>query len=50
LGASVAASVISAPGSRRRGRQDILARYATAPGGRLRQAIYFHDGDITAIA
>lgn len=30
--------------------QDVLARYATALGGRLHQAIYFDDGDITAIA
>ncbi len=30
--------------------QDILARYALAFGGRLHQAIYFDDGDITAIA
>jgi len=30
--------------------QDILARYATALGGRLHQAIYFDDGDITVIA
>lgn len=30
--------------------QDILARYAVALGGRLHQAIYFDDGDITAIA
>lgn len=30
--------------------QDILARYASALGGRLHQAIYFDDGDITAIA
>jgi DNA-binding XRE family transcriptional regulator len=29
--------------------QDVLARYATALGGRLHQAIYF-DGNITAIA
>ena len=29
---------------------DVLARYATALGGRLHQAIYFDDGDITAIA
>ncbi len=28
----------------------VLARYATAIGGRLHQAIYFDDGDITAIA
>jgi DNA-binding XRE family transcriptional regulator len=30
--------------------QDVLARYATALGGRLHQAIYFDDGDITTIA
>ncbi|MDN5857118.1 MAG: helix-turn-helix domain-containing protein [Pseudonocardia sp.] len=30
--------------------QDVLARYALALGGRLHQAIYFDDGDITAIA
>ncbi len=30
--------------------QDVLARYARALGGRLHQAIYFDDGDITAIA
>ena len=30
--------------------QDIISRYATALGGRLHQAIYFDDGDITAIA
>lgn len=29
---------------------DVLARYAVALGGRLHQAIYFDDGDITAIA
>ena len=29
---------------------DVLARYAAALGGRLHQAIYFDDGDITAIA
>jgi DNA-binding XRE family transcriptional regulator len=29
---------------------DVLARYAAALGGRLHQAIYFEDGDITAIA
>jgi hypothetical protein len=28
----------------------VLARYATALGARLHQAIYFDDGDITAIA
>lgn len=30
--------------------QDIVARYATALGGRLHQAIYFDDGNIAAIA
>lgn len=30
--------------------QDVVARYATALGGRLHQAIYFDDGNITAIA
>ena len=30
--------------------QEVLARYAVALGGRLHQAIYFDDGDITAIA
>jgi DNA-binding XRE family transcriptional regulator len=30
--------------------QDVLARYATALGGRLHQAIYFDDGNIAAIA
>jgi DNA-binding XRE family transcriptional regulator len=30
--------------------QEIVARYAEALGGRLHQAIYFDDGDITAIA
>lgn len=30
--------------------QEVLARYATALGGRLHQAIYFDDGDIAAIA
>lgn len=29
--------------------QDVLARYATALGGRVHQTIYFDDGDITAI-
>jgi len=29
---------------------DVLARFAVALGGRLHQAIYFDDGDITAIA
>ncbi|MDQ2709649.1 MAG: helix-turn-helix domain-containing protein [Actinomycetota bacterium] len=29
---------------------DVLTRYAGALGGRLHQAIYFDDGDITAIA
>jgi transcriptional regulator with XRE-family HTH domain len=30
--------------------QDVLARYATAPGGQLHQSIYFDDGDTAAIA
>jgi DNA-binding XRE family transcriptional regulator len=30
--------------------QDVVARYAAALGGRLHQAIYFDDGDISAIA
>jgi len=30
--------------------QEVLARYATALGGRLHQAIYFDDGDVAAIA
>ncbi|MBP2330243.1 DNA-binding XRE family transcriptional regulator [Kibdelosporangium banguiense] len=30
--------------------QDVLVRYAAALGGRLHQAIYFDDGDISAIA
>lgn len=30
--------------------QDVVARYAEALGGRLHQAFYFDDGDITAIA
>lgn len=30
--------------------QDVIDRFATALGGRLHQAIYFDDGDITAIA
>lgn len=30
--------------------QDVLARLAAAPGGRLHQATYFEDGDIAAIA
>jgi len=30
--------------------QDVIARYAVALGGRLHQAIYFDDGDISAIA
>jgi hypothetical protein len=30
--------------------RDVLARYATALSGRLHQAIYVNDGDITAIA
>ena len=29
---------------------DVVARFATALGGRLHQAIYFDDGDIAAIA
>jgi DNA-binding XRE family transcriptional regulator len=29
--------------------QEVLARYATALGGRLHQAIYFEDGDVAAI-
>jgi DNA-binding XRE family transcriptional regulator len=29
--------------------QDVLARFATALGGRLHQAIYFDDGNIAAI-
>lgn len=29
--------------------QDVLARFAGALGGRLRQVIYFDDGDIAAI-
>jgi DNA-binding XRE family transcriptional regulator len=29
---------------------DVIARFASALGGRLHQAIYFDDGDITAIA
>lgn len=29
---------------------DVIARFATALGGRLHQAIYFDDGNITAIA
>ena len=29
---------------------DVIARFATALGGRLHQAIYFDDGDIAAIA
>ncbi|MFI5960156.1 helix-turn-helix domain-containing protein [Cryptosporangium sp. NPDC051539] len=29
---------------------EIVARFAAALGGRLHQAIYFDDGDITAIA
>ncbi|MEV6299730.1 helix-turn-helix transcriptional regulator [Actinoplanes sp. NPDC051861] len=29
---------------------EVLARYAAALGGRLHQAIYFEDGDISAIA
>jgi DNA-binding XRE family transcriptional regulator len=30
--------------------QDVLARFATALGGRLHQAIYFDDGNIAATA
>jgi DNA-binding XRE family transcriptional regulator len=30
--------------------QDVLVRFAAALGGRLRQAIYFEDGDIAALA
>lgn len=30
--------------------QEVLGRYAMALGGRLHQAIYFDDGDISAIA
>ncbi|MDT0319521.1 helix-turn-helix domain-containing protein [Streptomyces millisiae] len=30
--------------------QEVLARYVTALGGRLHQAIYFDNGDIAAIA
>ncbi|MFZ0161100.1 MAG: helix-turn-helix transcriptional regulator [Kineosporiaceae bacterium] len=30
--------------------QEVLARYAAALGGRLRQAIYFEDGDIAVVA
>ncbi|MFG1882765.1 helix-turn-helix domain-containing protein [Micromonospora sp. NPDC049102] len=30
--------------------QEVVARYAVALGGRLHQAIYFDDGDISAIA
>ncbi|MFI7597696.1 helix-turn-helix domain-containing protein [Actinoplanes sp. NPDC049681] len=30
--------------------QEVLARYATALGGRLHQAIHFDDGNIAAIA
>jgi hypothetical protein len=29
---------------------EVLGRFAAALGGRLRQAIYFEDGDIAAIA
>jgi DNA-binding XRE family transcriptional regulator len=29
---------------------DVIARFASALGGRLHQAVYFDDGDITAIA
>ncbi|MEE3919705.1 helix-turn-helix transcriptional regulator [Micromonospora sp. BRA006-A] len=31
-------------------RQEVVARFAAALGGRLHQAIYFDDGDIAAIA
>uniref|UniRef100_UPI0031F71664 hypothetical protein n=1 Tax=Streptomyces sp. SID4919 TaxID=2690270 RepID=UPI0031F71664 len=30
--------------------REVLARFAVALGGRLRQAIYFDDGDVAAIA
>jgi DNA-binding XRE family transcriptional regulator len=30
--------------------QEVMARFASALGGRLHQAIYFDDGDIAAIA
>ncbi|MEU8004895.1 helix-turn-helix transcriptional regulator [Catellatospora sp. NPDC049111] len=30
--------------------QEVLARFATALGGRLHQAIYFDNGDIAAVA
>ncbi|MGV9409472.1 helix-turn-helix domain-containing protein [Nocardia sp. NPDC003693] len=30
--------------------QEVLARYATALGGRLHQSIHFDDGDVAAIA
>jgi DNA-binding XRE family transcriptional regulator len=30
--------------------QEVVARYAAALGGHLHQAIYFHDGNIAAIA
>lgn len=30
--------------------QDVLARFAAALGGRLRQVIYFDDGDVVAVA
>ncbi|MGC3859676.1 helix-turn-helix domain-containing protein [Micromonospora chersina] len=30
--------------------QEVVARFASALGGRLHQAIYFDDGDIAAIA
>ena len=30
--------------------RDVLARFATALGGRLHQAIYFDDGEIAAVA
>jgi hypothetical protein len=35
---------------RARPRQEVVARFAAALGGRLHQAIYFDDGDIAAIA
>lgn len=30
--------------------QDVLARFASALGGRLHQAIFFDDGDVAALA
>ncbi|PAX86750.1 transcriptional regulator, partial [Streptomyces albidoflavus] len=30
--------------------QDVLARFATALGGRLHQTIYFDDGDTATLA